>query len=137
MLGGLAAFPADAQLRGVLLGGAVDGDDDVGEDRAQQLLAVAVGGGGRVEHLAQVGAGAAAPGDLLLGERVRALGRHLGQVAFGGAHRGQPLFPFALQRAGDLPVLGLAGVELAPRALGVDLRALELQLGRAHPRGMV
>ena len=26
----------------MLLGGAVDGDDDVGEDRAQQLLALAV-----------------------------------------------------------------------------------------------
>ena len=50
---------------------------------------------------------------------------------------GQPLFPFALQRAGDLPVLGLAGVELAPGALGVDLRALELQFGRADPRVVI
>ena len=116
---------------------AVDGHDDVGEDRAQQLLALAVAGGGRVEHLAQVRAGTAAPRDLLVGERVRALGRDLGQRALGGADLGEALLPFALERAGDEPVLGLAGVELAPGALGVDLRALELQLGRAHPRVVI
>ena len=54
--------------------GAVDGHDDVGEDRAKQLLALAVAGGRRIEHLAQVSACSPAPRDLLLGERVRALG---------------------------------------------------------------
>ena len=53
------------------------------------------------------------------------------------ADRGQPLFPLALQCAGNEPVLGLAGVELAAGALGVDLRAFELQLGGAHPRVVV
>ena len=71
------------------------------------------------------------------GERVRSLGGDLGQRALGGADVGQPLLPFALQRSGDEPVLGLAGVELAPRALGVDLRALELELGGAHARVVV
>ncbi len=42
VLGDLAALPGDAQLCCVLLGLAVDGHDDVGEDRAQQLLALAV-----------------------------------------------------------------------------------------------
>jgi len=82
-----------------LLGLAVDGHDDVGEDRAQQLLALAVGGGGRVEYLAQVSAGTSAPRDLLVGERVRALGRDLGDRALGGADVGQALFPFALEDA--------------------------------------
>ena len=64
-------------------------------------------------------------------------GGDLGDGALGAADLGEALFPFALQRAGDEPVLGLAGVELAAGALGVDLRALELQLGRAHPRLVV
>jgi hypothetical protein len=109
--------------------GAVDGHDHVGEDRAQELLALAVAGGGRVEHFAQVSAGLPAPGDLLVVERVGALGCDLGHGALGAADRGQPLLPFALQRARDEPVLRLARVELASGALGVDLRALELQLG--------
>ena len=137
VLGDGAALPHDPQLGGVLLGFAVDGHDDVGEDRAQQLLALAVAGGGRVEHLAQVRAGMPAPRDLLVGERVRALGGDLGHGALGAADVGEALLPFALQRARDEPVLRLAGVELAAGALGVDLRALELQLGRAHPRCVV
>jgi hypothetical protein len=48
---------------------AVDGHYDLGDDRAQQLLALAVAGGGRVEDRAQVGARCPAPGDLLVGER--------------------------------------------------------------------
>ena len=52
----------------------------------------------------------------------------------GAADVGEPLLPLALERARDEPVLRLAGVELAACALGVDLRALELQLGRAHAR---
>jgi len=71
---------------------------------------------------------------LLRGERVRARGGDLGHVALGGAGRGQALLPFALECAGDEPVLRFAGVELAASAFGVDLRALELQLGGAHPR---
>jgi hypothetical protein len=43
VLGDLVALPRDPQLGCVLLGAAVDGHDHVGEDRAQQLLALAVG----------------------------------------------------------------------------------------------
>ena len=78
-----------------------------------------------------------APGDLLVGERVGAPGGDLGQRALGAADLGEALLPFALQGARDEPVLGLAGVELAAGALGVDLRALEFQLGGAHARGVV
>jgi hypothetical protein len=77
------------------------------------------------------------PRDLLAGERLRALGRDLGDRAFGRADLGEALLPLALQRAGDESVLGLAGVELAVGAVGVDLRALELKLGRADPRVVV
>src|SRR3954453_7389892 len=70
VLGGGAALPDDLQPRDVRIGLAVDGDDDLGEDGAQQLLALAVAGGGRVEHGAQVGACLSAPGDLLGAERL-------------------------------------------------------------------
>ena len=78
-----------------------------------------------------------APRDLLLGERVRALGGDLGHGTLGAADVGQALLPFTLERSRDEPVLGLARVELASGSLGVDLRALELQLGRAHPGVMI
>src|SRR6188472_4813824 len=107
VLGDRAALPHDPQLGGVLLGSAVDGHENVGEDRAQQLLALAVACGGRVEHLAQVRAGTATPRDLFLAERVRALRRDLGRGELGSPDRGQALFPFAFQGAGDEPVLGL------------------------------
>jgi len=42
-----------------------------------------------------------------------------------------------LQGARDESVLGLAGVEPAARAVGVDARALELKLGRPDARVMV
>ena len=62
------------------------------------------------------------------------LGGDVGYRAFGRADLGEALLPLALEGAGDESVLGLARVELALHAVGVDLRALELKLGRAHPR---
>ena len=53
-------------------------------------------------------------------------------VALGRADVGEALFPFALECARHEPVLRLAAVELASRAVGVDLRAFELELSRAH-----
>jgi hypothetical protein len=135
VLGDRAALPDDAQIGLVVL--AVDGDDDLGDDRAQQLLALAVAGGGRLEDLAQVGAGAPAPGDLLVGERRRAPRAGRRERLLGAADLGQALLPLALQRARDEPVLGFAGVELATRAVGADTRPLEFELGRAHARVMV
>ena len=132
-----SALPHDPQLRGVLLGFAVDGHDDVGEDRAQQLLAFAIAGGGRVEHLAQVRACVPAPRDLLVGQRVRASRGDVGKSVLGVADLGEPLLPLALERARDEPVLRLARVELVSGAFGVDLRALELQLSGVHSRLVV
>jgi hypothetical protein len=138
VLGDRAALPHDAQLGGVLFALAVDGHDDVGEDRAQPLFALAVAGSWRVEDCAQVRAGTPAPRDLLVIERVGALGGDLGHDALGATDVGEALLPFAFQRAGDEPVVRFAGVELlAAGALGVDLRALELKLGRAHLRSTV
>ena len=77
------------------------------------------------------------PGDLLLGQRLWPAGAHGRKRPFGGADVMQALFPLGLQGARDEPVLGLAGVELAAGAVGVDLRALELELGRAHARLVV
>ena len=134
VLGDRVAFPHDLQLCGVLLCFAIDGHDDVGEDRAQQLLALAIGGGRRVEHFAQVSACLPAPGDLFVGERVGALGGDIDPGALGAPDLGETLFPFVFQGAGDEPVLRLARVELAAGAVGVDLRALELKLGGVHAR---
>jgi hypothetical protein len=53
----------------------------------------------------------------------------LDRCALGAGDRCQALFPLALQRSGDKPVLGLAGVELAPCTVGLDPGALELQFG--------
>jgi hypothetical protein len=127
--------PTGPQLGGVLLRGPVDGHDDVGDDRAQQLLAFAIAGAGRIEYLAQIGARPAAPGDLLAGERVRARGGHVGQVALGGTDCGQALLPFALECAGDEAVLRFASVELAAGAVGVDLRARAPARSSARARG--
>ena len=90
-------------------------------------------GGGRVEHLAQVRARAAAPRDLLVGQRAAGVWRRPRPARARRARTSaEPLLPLALQRARDEPVLGLAGVELAPGALGVDLRAAR---ARARPSG--
>src|SRR4051812_6368607 len=99
VLGRGAALPDDPQPRDVRVALAVDGDDDLGEDGAQQLLALAVGGGGCVEYRAQVSAGVSAPGDLLAGERVGAAGGDRGERAFGAGGIGEALLPFVLERA--------------------------------------
>ncbi len=126
-----SALPDDPQPGLVAL--AVDADGDLADDRPQQLLALAVAGGGRVEHSAQVGAGSPAPGDLLVGERLGASCARRGEFLLGATDLGEALLPLALERARHEPVLRLAGVELPAGALGADAGALELELGRAHP----
>jgi hypothetical protein len=61
------------------------------------------------------------------------LGGDVGDCVLGPAGLFEPLFPFAFQRACHETVLRLATIELASGAFGVDLRALKLELGRAHP----
>ena len=117
----------DLELGGVALI-AVDRDDDVAEHRAQQLLALAVGGGRRVDTLRQVARDLPAPRALLLGERLGPAALEHG--TFGSADVGRALLPSRSSVRADEPVLGLARVELAPGSLGVDLRALEFELGR-------
>ena len=70
-----------------------------------------------------------APGDLLLGQGLGAAGADRGQSSLGLGDGDQLLFPIALQRARDDPVLGLAAVKLAAGAVGVLAGALELEFG--------
>ena len=78
-----AALPDDAHQGALVF--ALDGEDDVGDHRAQQQLAVAGGGGRRVKDRAQVSAGVPAPGDLLLGQRLGAAGADRGESPLGVA----------------------------------------------------
>ena len=70
-LGDRAASPADRERRAALL--ALDVDDDFLDQAAEQLLAVAVGGGGRRPDAAEVGAERQQLLALLVGERARSL----------------------------------------------------------------
>jgi hypothetical protein len=69
---GGAALPDDRQVRGP--GADVDGDDDLADHGAQQLLALDDGGGGRVEHGLDISAGPGDPGQCTGGERDRLAG---------------------------------------------------------------
>ena len=71
----------------------VDGDGDLGDHRADELLALGVGGGGRVEDGADVGAGPVQPGEFLAGERDRVAGlRAASRSASARAHGRELVF---------------------------------------------
>ena len=122
-LGPGAAFPDDLHLGTARL--LVDRDDHLGDQRAQQLLAVA---GGRRVGRPEAREVADQPGERLalsLGERFGAAGLELGELAsFALELRQRGLQP-GFERAGDEPVLGLARVELALRAAGFELGPLD------------
>jgi len=130
VVGDRTALPDDLHHGALLL--ALGGERDLGDHRAQQQLAVTVGGGGSVEHCPRVSASVSAPGDLFLGQRLRAAGTDRGELLLRAVHVLELLFPLALQRARHQPVLGLAAVELTACGVGVLAGALELQLGRVN-----
>jgi hypothetical protein len=109
-LGGARA-PADPDRE--LVAVRLEGDRDVVDERAEQPLAVLVGGAVRGPQRGQV---VRQRLDLL----ARWLGRWrglLGELRLGVAEFAELGLPAGLQRAGDEAVLRLAGVE---RALGAD-----------------
>jgi len=71
-VGVVAALPDDPKCGDI--GRPVKGDDDFGDDRAQELLAVAVRRARRIEDLAHAGTGARHPRQFLFGQRRRAGG---------------------------------------------------------------
>ena len=120
------ALPDDPQVRGPfpVAAGRADGDDDLGDDGAEQLLALHVGGGRRVEYCPQVGAGGGDPGGFLLGQGdgpAGLLGRELVAGDPGGV---EPGLQGGLQGPGDQPVLRLHVVVLASRPAGFEAGAL-------------
>ena len=126
-----AAFPADLDV-GALVGG-MDGDDDVADERAQQLLAVAVGRRRRVPQPRQVAREPRERGALVVGQRRRAGLLERGELAALALDGGQRVLERAFEGAGDEAVLGLAGVELAARAVGLELGALEREALAGEP----
>jgi hypothetical protein len=122
-LGARAAFPLDLDLRppGLL----ADRDGDLVEQRAQELLAVARRRGRCLPQPRQVTSNPREGVALGGGERLRSAALELGELAALALEILRRGLEPGLQRAGDEPVLGLAGVKLAPRPPGFELRALD------------
>ena len=125
MLLGCARAPADPDLKLTCVG--LGGERDVDDHRAQQPLAIALGGRLGGPQLREVA-------DERLKLLTRGLGPRLvllGELGLGFGELMQLLLPAGLEASGDQAVVGLAGVE---RALGADrliAGALDVQLDRA------
>jgi hypothetical protein len=129
LLGAFAAQPHEFDGSGVVF--AVDLEDDVVQECAQQLLSVLIGCGVSVPDRAEV---AGEPAQRALGVRVRRWSLAL-KIAEGSAaviDLGQRLLKRALERSGDEPVLGLTGIELASAPAGLKLGVLDSQLPQPH-----
>jgi hypothetical protein len=103
-LAGLAAAPAQQQPGAG--GVAVDGDDNLLQQGAQQLLAVPVGGGRRLPHQADVAAQGSDGGPLGGGQGLGAALLAAGQLGLGRGDLGELGLPVALQPPGDQAVWG-------------------------------
>src|SRR5439155_891541 len=88
---------------------AVHGDGDFVDQGAQQLLAVLIGGGRRVPHLAQVLTKGKDRGPLRAGEGGGACLFAAGQLGFGVGPGLPGTFPFGFQAARHEPVFGVDG----------------------------
>ncbi len=121
-----AALPADEQVgvAGVVV--AHDGDLHVIDQGPQQLLAVAVGGRGRVPDLVQVVPECADAGAFGVGQGAGAGLLAAGEFGLGGGEFGQCLLPGGLQAAGDEPVVRVDGLVAALGAAGVVTGAFDL-----------
>ena len=94
-----AAVPADRDGRAVVI--ALDVEDDFLDQAAQQLLAVAVGGGRCGPHAAEVGAEREQPLALGRGQGAWSLLLAQRELGFGFGELCEGVFPVALQAAGD------------------------------------
>src|SRR5215207_194845 len=123
--GDRTAAPADREHRAARL--THDVDEDLFDQRPQQLLAVAVGGRRCRPDAAEVGAECQQPLALVIGQRPRPLLLAQRELGFDLGELCERVLPVALKTAGDESVLGLDLAVAALRPLGLVLRALDLQ----------
>jgi hypothetical protein len=133
-LGDRAAFPPQQQFGAAFGRAAVHGDGDFLEQGAQQLLAVLVGGGRGVPHLAQVVAEGQDRGALRGGEGGGACLLAVRQLSFGVGLGLQGALPFGFQPARHQPVLGIDGPVPAFGSGGLVAGLLDLAARLPPPR---
>src|ERR1700745_3549303 len=83
------------------------GDDDLFEQRSQQLLAIARRGGRRFPYALQVGTQRQQAAPVFCAERSRSFPFAPRELGFGPLELAQALLPFALEAAGDKTVLSI------------------------------
>ena len=83
------------------------GDDDLFEQRSQQLLAIARRGGRRFPYVLQIGAEREQAAPVFCAECSRSFTFAPGELGFGLLELAQALLPLALEAAGDETVLGI------------------------------
>ena len=105
--------------------GLMDCDDDLFDQRAQQLLLVARRGGGRLPFSLQGGAQREQTTAIFCAEGPRPLPFAPGQVGLGLLERTQGLLPLSLETTGDKSVVGIDGHVAALRTLRPATRALD------------
>lgn len=126
--GSCAALPHELDGSAVVV--AVDVENDVDQECAQQLLSVLVGGGASVPDRAEVARDPPQGAPLSVRER-----RWLLAISDGSAAvicLGQCLLKRGLQRSSDETVLRLTGIELALAAAGLKLSLLDGELCQSH-----
>src|SRR5207245_8245609 len=120
-----AALPEDLDLGDVL--GAADCDHDFAKQRAQQFLAVAVTCALGRPQLGQVARQSRERATLLVVERRGSRVLQCSERSLLARNPTERLLELGLPAAGRQSVLGRAGVELATRALSLELSPLECQ----------
>src|SRR5246500_5278604 len=113
-IGEASTSPPQGEAGAVL--GLKHGDDDLFEQRSQQLLAIARRGGRRFPYALQVGAQRQQGAPVFCAERSRSFAFAPGELGFGPLELAQALLPLALEAAGEKGVSG--GLSLARGARG-------------------
>jgi len=104
-IGEASTSPPQGEAGAVL--GLKHGDDDLFEQRSQQLLAIARRGGRRFPYVLQIGAEREQAAPVFCAECSRSFTFAPGEPGFGLLELAQALLPLALEAAGDETVLGI------------------------------
>src|SRR5246127_2471638 len=104
-IGEASTSPPQGKAGAVL--GLKHGDDDLFEQRSQQLLAIASSGGRRFPYALQVGTQRQQAAPVFCAERSGSFAFAPGELGFCPLELAQALLPFALEAVGDETVLGI------------------------------